>query len=77
MNTVNTIPSLDLSDFKSNNTEKKINFVQKLGEAYEEVGFLSLKNYGLTNEVEQELYQEVYNFLIYLLKLNQNMKNLN
>ena len=24
--------------------------------------FLSLKNYGLTNEVEQELYQEVYSF---------------
>ena len=62
MNTANSIPSLDLNDFKSSNTEKKLNFVHKLGEAYEEVGFLSLKNYGLTNEVEQELYQEVYSF---------------
>lgn len=62
MNTVNTIPSLDLNDFISNNTEKKLNFVQKLGKAYEEVGFLSLKNYGLTNEIEKELYKEVYHF---------------
>ena len=41
------IPSLDLLDFTQGNLEKKEKFVNKLGEAYEEVGFLSLKNYGL------------------------------
>jgi len=56
------IPSLDLNDFKSNNKDKKFNFVKTLGEAYEKVGFLSLKNYGLNDDIEKELYQEVYNF---------------
>ena len=36
-------------------------FLRK-GEAYKEVGFLSLKNYGLTEQVEQELYSEVRHF---------------
>ena len=62
MNTFNKIPSLDLNDFKSKDLSKKLNFVKKLGEAYEEVGFLSLKNYGLSNNLEKELYEEVESF---------------
>ncbi|MAZ55452.1 MAG: flavonol synthase [Flavobacteriales bacterium] len=56
------IPSMDLNEFKSNQIESKNNFVKKLGEAYEEVGFISLKNYGLDNEIEDELYTEVKSF---------------
>ncbi|MAQ70318.1 MAG: flavonol synthase [Flavobacteriales bacterium] len=62
MNTFNKIPSLDLNDFKSKDLSKKLNFVKKLGEAYEEVGFLSLKNYGLSNNLEKELYEEIESF---------------
>ena len=56
------IPSLDLDDFKSHQLEIKNNFVRNLGEAYEEVGFISLKNYGLNNAIEEQLYAEVKSF---------------
>ncbi len=67
-----TIPSLDLNDFKSDNLEKKEKFVQTLGEAYEEVGFISLKNYGLNPSIEKELYEEVQKF--FNLPLDKKMK---
>ncbi len=57
-----SIPSLDLKDFIQGNKNQKEQFVKKLGHAYENVGFLSLKNYGLNNQIETDLYQEVYNF---------------
>jgi len=62
MQSLNQIPSLDLNDFKIGNNEQRKQFVQKLGQAYETVGFLSLKNYGLNKAIEQKLYEEVRNF---------------
>ena len=62
MSTTQKIPSLDLNDFKSNETTKKMRFVKELGEAYQKIGFISLKNYGLNANIENELYQEVRNF---------------
>ncbi|MBL31311.1 MAG: flavonol synthase [Flavobacteriales bacterium] len=67
-----TIPSLDLNDFKSDNLEKKEKFVQTLGKAYEEVGFISLKNYGLNTSIEEKLYEEVQKF--FNLPLDKKMK---
>ena len=62
MTTIQSIPSLDLNDFKSTNEQTKENFVRELGEAYKHIGFISLKNYGLNPEIENELYSEVKNF---------------
>ena len=62
MTTIQSIPSLDLNDFKSTNEQTKKNFVRELGEAYKHIGFISLKNYGLNPEIENELYSEVKNF---------------
>lgn len=56
------IPSLDLADFLSGNEDQKMNFVQKLGKAYEEIGFVSIKNHGLSDALCDSLYQEVQNF---------------
>ena len=41
-------PSVDLSDFLSNDPQRKQSFVQALGEAYEKIGFVALKNHGLS-----------------------------
>ena len=62
MKSYKNIPSLDLNNFTTNDKSKKLNFVKELGAAYEEVGFLSLKNYGLNNTIETELYKEVQKF---------------
>ena len=40
---MSNIPSLNLSNFLSNNNELKRDFVKKTGKAFQEIGFLSLK----------------------------------
>jgi isopenicillin N synthase-like dioxygenase len=56
------IPSVDLADFLSGDAQRKANFVQDLGKAYEEIGFVALKNHRLSDALSAELYQEVQNF---------------
>ena len=56
------IPSLDLADFRSGDPERKARFVQQLGEAYQNIGFVALKNHGLTDEQTQALYADVKSF---------------
>ncbi|MBW3128115.1 MULTISPECIES: isopenicillin N synthase family dioxygenase [Hymenobacter] len=56
------IPSLDLADFRSGDPERKARFVQQLGEAYQNIGFVALKNHGLTDEQTTKLYNDVQAF---------------
>jgi len=56
------IPSLDLADFTSGTPEKKSAFVKKLGEAYQNIGFVAIKNHGLSNELQVRLYGSIKSF---------------
>lgn len=56
------IPSLDLADFTSGNAEQKAQFVKKLGEAYENIGFVAIKNHGLSKELQDRLYDSIKKF---------------
>ena len=56
------IPSVDLSDFTEGNKETKAAFVKELGKAYEEIGFVAVKNHGLSDALCNELYAEVKGF---------------
>lgn len=56
------IPSLDLNDFKSGDASKKKNFVEKLGEAYSNIGFIALKNHGLSEDDSKKLYASYQKF---------------
>jgi isopenicillin N synthase-like dioxygenase len=56
------IPSLDLADFTSGNAESKQAFVDKLGEAYNNIGFVAIKNHGLSDSLTASLYQSVEAF---------------
>lgn len=57
-----TIPIVDLAEFLSGDANKKAAFVQKLGQAYEDVGFVTVINHGLTDEMIDVLYKEVKDF---------------
>jgi len=59
---VDSIPSLDLADFTSNTPEKKAQFVQELGQAFHTIGFVALKNHGLSEALRHQLYQAVESF---------------
>ncbi|MGV3559066.1 isopenicillin N synthase family dioxygenase [Larkinella arboricola] len=56
------IPSLDLADFKSDDPERKARFVQDLGAAFNNIGFVAIKNHGLTDELTVNLYNSVKEF---------------
>jgi len=58
----NEIPSVDLNDFLSGKSEKKQQFVEQLGEAYNNIGFVAVKNHGLSDELSENLYQSVKGF---------------
>ena len=56
------IPSVDLTDFTEGNKETKAAFVKELGKAYEEIGFVAVKNHGLSDALCAELYTQVKGF---------------
>ena len=56
------IPSVDLRDFLSDNPERKQKFVNEIGKAYEEIGFVALKGHFLSDQLVENLYGEVKNF---------------
>lgn len=57
-----TIPSVDLEDFTSANADKKKALVEKLGKAFEDVGFVAVKNHGISGGLIHELYKDVQQF---------------
>ncbi len=56
------IPSIDLNDFITGTREQKQSLVKQLGEAFENVGFVAIKNHGLSSDLIAELYKEVKAF---------------
>lgn len=56
------IPSVDLRDFLSDDPARKQKFVNEIGKAYEEIGFVALKGHFLDNQLVENLYTEVRNF---------------
>ena len=59
---VDKIPSLDLADFTSGDPVKKQQFVQDLGEAFQNIGFVAIKNHGLSDQLTHDLYAGVKKF---------------
>jgi isopenicillin N synthase-like dioxygenase len=57
-----TIPVVDLSHFLSGDETRKQSFVQALGKAYEEVGFVAVKNHGIPDDLIADLYNYVQQF---------------
>jgi isopenicillin N synthase-like dioxygenase len=56
------VPSLDLADFTSGDSEKKKNFVANLGAAYHNIGFVAIRNHYLFDELSLKLYEVIKKF---------------
>ena len=56
------IPSVDLKDFLSDDTQRKQKFIAEIGKAYQDIGFVALKGHFLEDELVDRLYGEVKNF---------------
>lgn len=53
------IPSVNLEDFLSENPQRKQKFINEIGSAYQDIGFVSLSNHFLSKELTEKLYQQV------------------
>ncbi|HRJ31738.1 MAG TPA: 2-oxoglutarate and iron-dependent oxygenase domain-containing protein [Cyclobacteriaceae bacterium] len=56
------VPSLDLADFTSGDEAKKKKFVADLGAAYNNIGFVAIKNHYLTDDLSAKLYTVIKKF---------------
>lgn len=56
------IPSLDLADFCGDDYNKKVRFVEALGQAYNNIGFVAIKNHFLTDQMQDEIYRDIKQF---------------
>jgi len=56
------IPAVNLADFIHGDTQAKSSFVKALGSAYEDIGFVAVKNHLLDESVVDRLYSEVKAF---------------
>ena len=56
------IPSVDLKDFLSEDPNRKQKFINEIGKAYEDIGFVALKGHFLDDDLVDTLYKEVKNF---------------
>ena len=59
---MNTIPSVHLADFLSEDPSKKQKFIKEIGNAYENIGFVALKGHFLDDKLVTDLYAEIKNF---------------
>jgi isopenicillin N synthase-like dioxygenase len=59
---MNRIPSVNLQDFVSGDANRKHKFIDEIGKAYEEIGFVALKGHFLDDQLVDNLYSEVKNF---------------
>lgn len=56
------IPSVDLADFLSDDPKRKQKFIDEIGKAYEDIGFVALKGHFLSTTLVDNLYSEIKKF---------------
>ncbi|HTD41566.1 MAG TPA: 2-oxoglutarate and iron-dependent oxygenase domain-containing protein [Mucilaginibacter sp.] len=69
MSTVN-IPRLDLNTYINGTAEQKKRFSDEIGKAFNETGFVTITNHGLSKDLIDKLYEQVIN----LFKLPEETK---
>jgi len=59
---MNSIPSVNLNDFISGDPVRKKMFIDEIGKAYQDIGFVALKGHFLKDDLIDDLYKEIKRF---------------
>ncbi len=59
---IKNIPAVDLGKFVSGNEAQRQEFIKELGKAWEEVGFVTVKNHGVPDEYINAFYTQIKRF---------------
>ena len=57
-----TIPVVDLSKFVNGNEKEKAAFVEEIGTAFHEIGFVGVTNHGIPKELIEGFYTNANQF---------------
>ena len=57
-----TIPVVDLSKFRNGNAQDRAEFVQELGNAFQDIGFVGVKNHGIPKTLVDGFYSSAKSF---------------
>lgn len=57
-----SVPTLDFSDLIEGDKQQKDEFCKDIGNAYHDIGFVVLKNHGITKELREKLYEQLEKF---------------
>jgi isopenicillin N synthase-like dioxygenase len=69
---MNTIPSVNLQEFLAEDSKRKQNFVNQIGKAFEEIGFVALGGHFLSPDLVDDLYAEIKNFFELPIEVKKN-----
>ena len=69
------VPSLDLAHFTAGDAQSKQTFVDDLGKAYTDIGFVAIKNHALTDDLQDNLYRSVQEFFSLPEKVKQQYED--
>jgi len=56
------IPVVDLSQFVDGNADQRASFVQEIGSAFHEIGFVGVKNHGISPQLIDDFYTSAKSF---------------
>jgi len=56
------IPTVDLSQFVNGNADERSAFVQQIGNAFHEIGFVAVKNHGIPPQLIDDFYNSANSF---------------
>jgi isopenicillin N synthase-like dioxygenase len=70
------IPSLDLANFYKGDKGQKEKFVAELGAAYNNIGFVAIRNHFLTDDIQQKLYAAIKKFFALPDEVKQKYENM-
>lgn len=59
---MNALPVVDLNQFVNGDASERAAFVDALGKAYEEIGFVAVENHGIPDELVGRFYSNVERF---------------
>lgn len=68
---MSSVPSVDLRDFLSDDPKRKQKFVEEIGGAFENIGFVALSGHFLSDALVEALYSEIKKFF----NLSQEIKD--
>ncbi|MBN9350138.1 MAG: isopenicillin N synthase family oxygenase [Chitinophagaceae bacterium] len=66
------IPIVDLARFTDGSRQHREEFVQQLGKAFEEVGFVTVRNHGISEDLIADIYKYVQQFFALPLARKKN-----